>query len=248
MADLSEARNLVDSVEHWYHQIEVAPGLVTPGVHESRAALQTLELPDDLTGRRVLDIGTRDGFFAFECERRGADVTAIDYATPEATGFLIARELLGSRVEFVKENVYDLTVERYGQFDLILFLGVLYHVRDPMRALDAIWEVARGRLIVETQVIDDALLTPDGEFRRLADLHPDLQRTPLMQFYPGASLNADETSVWAPNKECLRGMLVEAGFSVTGYTQVGQRGVAFADWSEDPDRRRWRELDRSVGM
>ena len=125
----------------------------------------------------------------------------------------------------MKENVYNLTVERYGQFDLILFLGVLYHLRDPMRALDAIWEVARGRLIVETQVIDDALLTPDGEFRRLADLHPDLERTPLMQFYPGASLNADETSVWAPNEECLRGMLVEAGFSVTGYTQSASGGL-----------------------
>jgi tRNA (mo5U34)-methyltransferase len=246
--NVGRAQDLVDSVGSWYHRIEVAPGLVTPGVNDSQLVLRVLNLPTDLSGLRVLDIGTRDGFFAFECERRGADVVAIDYMPPEETGFLVARELLGSRVEFVQENVYELSHERYGGFDLVLFLGVLYHLRDPMLALDSIWDVARGRLIVETQVIDEALLTSSGEFKRLEDLNPELASMPLMQFYPGAALNSDSTCVWAPNEACLSAMLEETGFEVESQLRIGQRGVAFATWSAaDHERGYWRRRDRAVG-
>ena len=65
-------REKIDSVPHWYHRFEFSPGVTTPGVNNSSAALAALELPDDLSGLRVLDIGARDGFFSFECERRGA--------------------------------------------------------------------------------------------------------------------------------------------------------------------------------
>jgi tRNA (mo5U34)-methyltransferase len=241
------AQELVDSVGSWYHRIDVAPGVTTPGVNDSQLVLRALNLPADLSGMRVLDIGTRDGFFAFECERRGAEVTAIDYMPPEETGFLVARELLGSQVEFVQENVYELSHERYGGFDLVLFLGVLYHLRDPMLALDRIWNVARGRLIVETQTIDDALLTSPGEFKRLADLNPELPQVPLMQFYPGAALNGDATCVWAPNEACLGAMLEETGFTVESQLRIGQRGIAFATWVDDHERAYWRRRDRTVG-
>jgi tRNA (mo5U34)-methyltransferase len=241
------AQERVDSVASWYHRIEVAPGLITPGVNDSQLVLESLNLPADLSGLRVLDIGTRDGFFAFECERRGAEVTAIDYMPPEETGFLVARELLGSRVEFIQENVYELSHERYGGFDLVLFLGVLYHLRDPMLALDSVWNVARGRLIVETQVIDDALLTAPGEFKRLVDLSPELPPVPLMQFYPGDALNGDPTCVWAPNEACLKAMLEETGFEVESQLRIGQRGIAFANWSDDHERAYWRRRDRTVG-
>jgi tRNA (mo5U34)-methyltransferase len=166
---------------------------------------------------------------------------------PEETGFLAARELLGSRVEFIQENVYELSHERYGGFDLVLFLGVLYHLRDPMLALDSVWNVARGRLIVETQVIDDALLTAPGEFKRLVDLDPELSRLPLMQFYPGDALNGDATCVWAPNEACLKAMLEETGFEVESQLRIGQRGIAFANWSDDHERAYWRRRDRTVG-
>jgi tRNA (mo5U34)-methyltransferase len=241
------AQELVDSVGSWYHRIEVAPGLITPGVNDSQLVLESLNLPADLSGLRVLDIGTRDGFFAFECERRGAEVTAIDYMPPEETGFLVARELLGSRVEFIQENVYDLSDGRYGGFDLVLFLGVLYHLRDPMLALDSIWKVASGRLIVETQVIDDALLSAPGEFKRLVDLSPELPQVPLMQFYPGDALNGDPTCVWAPNEACLKAMLEETGFEVESQLRIGQRGIAFANWSDDHERAYWSRRDRTVG-
>jgi tRNA (mo5U34)-methyltransferase len=243
--DPARARELIASVEHWYHRIEVAPGLVTPGVNDSQAVLAALHLPEDLAGQRVLDIGTRDGFFAFECEARGADVTAIDYLHAEATGFLVARELLGSGVAFEQDNVYNLSTEKYGRFDLVLCLGLLYHLRDPMLALDKLWDVSRGQLILETQLLDDALLTEHGQFRSLRDLSPALESACLMQFYPGASLNDDPTCVWAPNEACLRAMLEETGFKVESQIRLGQRGIAFAKRIDDPEVRYWSKLDKS---
>lgn len=249
MADeVEEARRLIASHEHWYHRIEVAPGVLTPGINDSQMILESLDLPRDLSGKRILDVGARDGFFSFECERRGAaEVVAIDYLTPEETGFPIARELVGAQVELRQANVYDLDPEEFGTFDLVLFLGVLYHLRDPMLALDRIAGVSRGKLIVETQMIDDALLTEDGDFKRLVDLDPELERVPLMQFYPGRILNNDPTNVWAPNEVCLAAMLEESGFAVASQLRLGQRGIAFAERKDDPEADYWRNRDRAVG-
>jgi tRNA (mo5U34)-methyltransferase len=244
--DYRRARERIASVEHWYHRIEVLPGLVTPGVNDSPRVLSALRLPDDLTGKRVLDIGARDGFFSFECERRGADVLALDQMSPDQTGFQVSSELLGSKVRFEQDNVYNLSSERYGEFDLVLFLGVLYHLRDPLLALDGIWDVCRGRLIVETQLLDNAFQDSSGEFRTLASVAPELERTAVMQFYPGGSLNEDPTCVWAPNSACLRAMLESSGFEVDYEVTIGGRGIAAATKNEDSDEIYWRNLDRAV--
>jgi tRNA (mo5U34)-methyltransferase len=243
---VEEARKSIAAHEHWYHQIEVVPGVVTPGVNDSQTILEALRLPDRLDGQRVLDIGARDGFFSFECERRGAEVVAIDSAAAE-TGFEIAKDLVGSQVELLQRNVYDLSPDDLGTFDLVLFLGVLYHLRDPMLALDRIWSVSRDRLIVETQMIDEALLVGPGEFKRLADLNPELEQIPLMQFYPGWALNNDPTNVWAPNEACLAAMLEEVGFAVETQARLGHRGVAFANRKEDWILDVLREKDRAGG-
>jgi tRNA (mo5U34)-methyltransferase len=246
--DAQEAQRLIAAHEHWYHRIEVAPGVMTPGVNDSQMILDALELPERLDGIRVLDIGARDGFFSFECERRGAaEVVAIDYLTPEETGFPIARELVGSQVELRQTNVYDLSPDDFGTFDLVLFLGVLYHLRDPMLALDRIADVSTGKLILETQAIDDALLVGPGEFKRLADISPELEEIPLMQFYPGGALNDDPTNVWAPNQACLRAMLEETGFAVDRELRIGQRALAFGHRTKDAARDFWRRRDRAVG-
>jgi tRNA (mo5U34)-methyltransferase len=246
--DAQEALRLIAAHPHWYHRIEVAPGVVTPGVNDSQMILDALELPESLEGLRVLDIGARDGFFSFECERRGAaEVVAIDYLTPEETGFPIARELVGSQVELRQANVYDLTPEEFGTFDLVLFLGVLYHLRDPMLALDKIADVSTGKLILETHAIDDAVLVAPGEFKRLVDISPELGEIPLMQFYPGDSLNNDPTNVWAPNQAALRAMLGESGFAVDRELRIGQRALAFAHRTQDAMREYWRHRDRAVG-
>ena len=203
------ARDAIARQDIWYHKIEVAPGVWTPGTHNSTQGLELIQMPEDLTGMRVLDIGARDGFYTFEAERRGArEVVALDYESADNTGFSIAAELLGSKATFVNDNVYALNPEEHGTFDLILFLGVIYHLRHPLLALDRIHDVCapEGLLMIETHMIDEGVVDHDGEFRPLADYHADLAALPLVQYYPENMLANDYTSQWAPNRYGARGL------------------------------------------
>ena len=113
VTDPNVIRALVDGHRGWYHQIELAPGIVTPGPHHSAGALAAMDrvgLPREASHLRVLDLGCRDGFFAFEMERRGAEVVGVDYAAPDITGFSIAARILGSGVTYVVENVIHYAV------------------------------------------------------------------------------------------------------------------------------------------
>ena len=213
----------INSVASWYHCIEVAPGIVTPGINDSPKLLEILDLPQDCSGKRVLDLGTRDGFFAFELEKRGAEVVAIDYQPLELTGFGVAAELLHSKVSFVQDNIYNVSVEKYGMFDIVLFLGLIYHLRNPLGALDLIRDVCRGELYLETQAIDNAFLTTEGKLVALSSLSPELVQVPIMQFYPGAALNNDITNYWAPNFKCMEMLLLESNFEVIDKKLYGQR-------------------------
>jgi tRNA (mo5U34)-methyltransferase len=235
----------IDAVPHWYHQIEIRPGIVTPGINNSRQMLGHLHIPERCDGVRALDIGVRDGFFAFELERRGAEVVAIDYVDASETGFPVAKELLGSSVEYRVDNVYRLGPEVHGEFDLVLFLGVLYHLRDPLLALDHIWDVCRegGRLIVETQLLDQAFLRPNGSF---TGLDAALRETCLMQFYPGDTLSGDPTNYWAPNLACMRALLETAGFEVEDAAVLGSRGVLHGRKVIDHTRIYHRRLEKSL--
>jgi tRNA (mo5U34)-methyltransferase len=186
----------------WYHTIDLGGGIVTNGVDDSPQRLARVQLPASLQGLSVLDIGAWDGFFSFECERRGAArVVAADYYSWHGSGwgtkagFGLARQVLGSRVEDIDIDVMDLTPERVGMFDVVLFLGVLYHLRHPFLALERVASVTRSRLILET-VVDMV----------------GLQR-PVMAFYPGRELNNDPTNWWGPNVPAVRGMLESLGFA-----------------------------------
>lgn len=243
-----EAIDRIAAFGHWFHRIEVRPGVVTPGIYDSAALLAELHgLPQDCRGLRVLDVGTRDGYFAFEAERRGAEVVAVDYLQPEDTGFGIARDLLGAAVECEVCNVYDLDPARHGTFDVVLCLGLLYHLRTPLRALDRIWDVCRpgALLVVETQLLDHALLV-DGTMRSLADIDPILADIALAQFYPGDALNGDPTNYWAPNAACMRGLLEDAGFAVRDEHVAGPRGIFHARQIDDPGKAHFRRIEQST--
>ena len=161
---------------NWYHQIDLGDGIVTPGVDDSASRMAPLELPADLRGKSVLDIGAWDGVFSFEAERRGASrVLATDsycwngegWGTKE--GFDTARRILGSRVEDFEIDVMDLSPERVGTFDVVLFVGVLYHLRHPLLALERVASVCADLLVFDSH-------TAMTEERR-----------PVMLFYPGPS-------------------------------------------------------------
>jgi SAM-dependent methyltransferase len=209
------ARNTV-----WYHTLELPGGVVTPGHIDLRTVAKRL-LPDDLKGRRALDVGTFDGFWAFELERRGAEVVAIDLGAVEESqippnnralvereakqfdvklgrGFDIASELLDSRVTRVICDVLELTPEAIGGPVDIAFLGaLLIHLRDPVRALEQIFQT----------------LVPGGGLYQLEAIS-----LPLTLRHPRSPVATMQTlgtgfNWWYPNWATLRTWLRTAGFA-----------------------------------
>ncbi|HEU4664702.1 MAG TPA: DUF1698 domain-containing protein [Dokdonella sp.] len=185
----------------WFDTIDLGAGIVTPGLDDSAGKLSTLGLPQDLRGKSVLDLCAWNGFFSFAAEQRGAArVLAVDHfcwngpgwGTKE--GFDLAREALGSNVEDLEVDVLDVTPENAGRFDVVLFLGVLYHMRHPLLALERVAAVTSDMLILETHV--DATCID----------------RPMMAFYPGSELNGDPTNWCGPNEACVIGMLRAVGF------------------------------------
>ena len=246
-----EIRRRIAAHGRWFHEIELAPGVVTPGEDSNRLKLPVLDalgLPADARGLRVLDVGCSDGFFAFEMERRGASVVAMDFVPEGATGFAVARDILGSRVEYRCDNVYALDPARYGEFDVVLLLGVLYHLRKPLAALDAVRGVTKrgGRLFLATLLIDEFVQLPDGGTTRLADLHPALASIPLWQAYPRDSLNGDFTNCFAPNRRALECALEEAQFAVEEFRGLDMGGYARARAVADETLERYRRLDERI--
>src|SRR5690348_8229880 len=116
-----------------YHSIDLPDGSVLPGlqtIEHLRWRLDRFGLSDNLRGKRVIDIGAWDGWFSFECERRGADVVAVDCVALDT--FIEAKQLIGSKVEYLTLDVNELSAQRLGRFDIVLFFGVLYHLRHPL--------------------------------------------------------------------------------------------------------------------
>jgi tRNA (mo5U34)-methyltransferase len=221
--NINEIRRRISAVPYWFHTIEVAPGIFTPGEDDTPSKLKRLGIPENLNGKRVLDIGAYDGFFSFECERRGAKVTAVDLT--QSAGFPVAHELLSSKVNFLQSSIYDLDPERFGQFDLILCLGVLYHLRHPLLGLDKIRAVCRGELILESQICDRYFINNAGVPIDLAVTAPKMLDTSFAQFYAGAELNGDPSNWWSPNIAALRGMLHSSGFSTYQEIENGVRAT-----------------------
>jgi len=230
----AEIKQEVAKITHWYHQIEVGQGITTPGVNESAKVLKGLALPADARGLRVLDLGTRDGYFAFEMKKRGADVVAIDYLPKHETGFAIAEKLTGVKgVKYIQDNIYNLSSWKYGKFDIVLFLGLLYHLPDPIRAINIVRSMCRGVMLLETQGLDEAVLKKNGKFTTLKALHKELDELPLMQFYPKNSLNNDGSNYWAPNMPALIGMVEECNFKVYEEVRLGMRIMVKAQVVQD---------------
>ena len=157
----------------------------------------------------------------------------------------MTRKILGSGVDYRMDNVYNLTPEGYGRFDVVLFLGVLYHLRKPLAALDAIRSVMNegAELFVGTMLIDEYFLLPDGSTTTLNALNPLLENVPLWQAYPGDSLNGDYTNTFAPNRRALEAALEEAQFRVEELRIVSMGGYARATAVLDERVAKYQRLD-----
>jgi len=201
-----EAAALVASIPHWHHRFEIFPGITTPGTYDPAFLLAKMKLPEELHGKRVLDIGASDGFFTLEMARRGARVVAIDYRGKESHGFGVMEKLNGIEVEYHQMNLYNLSAERFGQFDIIVFMGVLYHLPDMLRALAKIREMSVGTMFLETH----------------ADTSLD-SKVAAARYYRGSSLAGDITNFWSPNRRCVLDMLEDAGFRLERDEAWGDR-------------------------
>lgn len=198
--DLESLQRRINEIK-WWHPIDLGNGLTTPGIDCTPARLPELRVPEDLRGMSVLDIGAWDGFFSFEAERRGASrVLATDSFSWDGggwgtkAGFELARKVLKSRVEDKTIDVLDLSPETVGTFDLVFFLGVLYHMKHPLLALERVASVTKKHLIMQTQV---DLMAIDR---------------PALAFYQGKELNNDPTNWFGANPAAVVAMLKTVGF------------------------------------
>lgn len=193
----------VERQPYWFHRIELPGGLTTPGWSDPKVEkLPHYGLPDDMTGMRVLDVGHAEGFFCFEAERRGAsEVIGVDTDPRMIVNFNICRSALNSSVKSVGVNVYDISPKRIGTFDLVLFFGVLYHLRNPLLALERLSAVCTGTLLMQSAVYEDTSDTP------LARFHPF-----GIASGPKEKPIHDPTCFWFPNPACCIAMLQHVGF------------------------------------
>jgi tRNA (mo5U34)-methyltransferase len=187
----------------FYHTIELPGGEVLPGllsVERLRRRLTQFDIPADLRGKRVLDIGAWDGFYTFEMERRGAHVVALDLFRNEK--FLLARDLVKSSAEYVVGDICRLSSKDLGRFDIVLFFGVLYHVKHPVMALENVCSLTKDTAYVESYVIDDGT---------------DLDAVPVLEFYERSELRGQFDNWVGPNVPCLMAMARTAGFAEVTY-------------------------------
>ena len=205
----------------WWHSFELPDGSIIEGASDlaaQRRRLAQYAIPQDLRGKRVLDIGAWDGWFSFEMERRGAEVVAIDrWENPR---FYEIHRLLGSKVDYRELDVYDLRPETIGTFDIVLFLGVLYHVKHPLLALERVCAVCRDMAVIESFV-----------------LHEPGDRK-LLEFFEYDELGGQFDNWFGPTVSALAALCRTAGFARVQVSNVQDYGAAVTCF------RKWDEVER----
>jgi tRNA (mo5U34)-methyltransferase len=213
-------RSRVAELGEWFHNLDLEGVQTAPNhfLHDyPRSKFKNFAgvLPEDLSGKSVLDVGCNAGFYSFEMKRRGADrVLGIDFDDRYLAQARFAAEVQGFDVEFHKLSVYDLAIlgER---FDLVVFMGVLYHLRHPLLALDLIHEhVANDLLLYQSmQRGSPAVADVEADYPFEETAHFDEPGYPKMHFIE-QSYAHDWTNWWAPNAACSAAMLRSSGFVV----------------------------------
>jgi tRNA (mo5U34)-methyltransferase len=212
---ISDFQRELDAQGIWFHRFEFTNGAVTNARDPSPAKLQGLHLPD-LRGLSVIDIGAFDGYFSFQCEALGAarvlatDEICWSQSMNALSNFRLMRDVLNSRVEERMIAVEDLSRETVGQFDVSLFLGVLYHAANMMDYLTRLRAITTKVAVVESLV--DLLQIEE----------------PAAAFYPPGVLNNDSSNYWGPNIACVTEMLKRVGFSSVDFIGLWDKNTRAA--------------------
>ena len=220
-----EIRQHVDRLGPWFHNLDLN-GVSTAPSHflGDYPAVKWRRfchvVPDSLAGKSVLDIGCNAGFYAMQMKHRGADrVLGLDTKDEYLEQAKFAASVSGLEIEFRKLSAYDIG-ELGEQFDLVIFMGVLYHLRHPLLALDLIHEhVARDMLLFQS------MLRGDGQVDKV-ELNYDFWTTaqfdspgyPKLHFIENKYAD-DPTNWWAPNRACVEAMLRSAGFVIAAHPE-----------------------------
>ena len=235
MSEIDNLRRKVEALPYWYHRIELPDGIVTPGW--APIAPLAYRIPEDLTGKRILDIGAWDGYWTFEALRRGAkEVIAIDDFS-DYIGILdkrdrkawetfdLCRSALGYSEDICKRiemSVYDIAENKLGLFDTVFFFGTIYHLRHPLWALDKISAICKDEILVESAILDDFSPYKGG----FGNGYPGQQM--VMEFYPDNQYASNITNWWVPTLNCLMGMVYSAGFKVVQGWKLTDKPVELA--------------------
>jgi tRNA (mo5U34)-methyltransferase len=199
----------------WFHSYDLGGGNSVQGVKPVDLLKREADIvfSEGVKNKTVIDIGAWDGFFSFEAEKRGAKrVLATDHfcwsgpGWGDKQGFDAVHAAIGSNVETRDIDVPDITETSVGQFDVVLFLGVLYHLKDPLIGLERIAAITKEYAVIETVTI----------------LH-DIDE-PVMRFFLFAEFGGDGSNYWAPNHKCLENMMREVGFTRFKFVPQGFRG------------------------
>jgi tRNA (mo5U34)-methyltransferase len=210
----------------WYHSFELPDGTAIQGVMQldwQRKRWERYPIPPDLTGKRVLDIGAWDGWFSFEAERRGAEVTSVDCV--EIPNYLHIHRTLASKAVYRNLDLYELPAAELGKFDIVLCLGVLYHVKHPFLALEIVCSLATDVAIVETFVTD-------GETWR--DHQGEI---PALEFYETDELNGQMDNWFGPSVGSVLAMCRAVGFArveLVGVDTINAAVACHRRWEPEP--------------
>lgn len=207
----------IAAIPYWYHKIPLRDGVVTPGW--APLSLDAYRLPEDMTGKTVLDVGAWDGGFTFEAIRRGAKhVTAIDDFSDTCGGdtnasrsgewetFDLCASALGVQDRCIRESMSVYDVDKFGmQYDYVFFFGTFYHLQHPLLALEKLRNACRGSIFVESAITD-------GCQSAYTDYVYSGEEC-VLEFYPGAEYGKNTSNWYVPTLKCLRAMVRTADFT-----------------------------------
>ncbi|CCE11289.1 putative 3-demethylubiquinone-9 3-O-methyltransferase [Bradyrhizobium sp. STM 3843] len=220
-----EIRARVDALGPWFHNLDLK-GVPTAPRHflgdypNVKWRRFSSVIPADLNGMTVLDIGCNAGFYAMEMKRRGAKrVLGLDTEDEYLAQARFAAEVEGLNIEFRKMSAYDVG-DLHETFDLVIFMGVLYHLRHPLLALDLIHEhVARDLLLFQSMQRGQSRIDPLEDDYDFWTTEPfDSPGYPRLHFVEHKYAE-DPTNWWIPNRACVEAMLRSAGFRITAHPE-----------------------------
>ncbi|MEA2937221.1 MAG: tRNA (mo5U34)-methyltransferase [Alphaproteobacteria bacterium] len=221
----AEIRKRVEALGPWFHNLDLngvstAPSHFLGDYPNIKWRRFADALAQDLTGKSVLDIGCNAGFYSMEMKRRGAmRVLGLDSDEEYLAQARFAAEVSGFDIEFRRMSVYD--IGALGEkFDVVLFLGVLYHLRHRLLALDLIYEHAANDVMVfqSLQRGSTALPRLENDYDFWTTHHFDDPSYPKLHFVEHKYAE-DWTNWWIPNRACVEAMLRSAGFEITAHPE-----------------------------